>query len=1234
MNLVCRRCGTSVPIPPEATLSPTATVSCPGCGTRYARKTRSVSASTSVESTSRAPSLVTLGPTAVATPPTVASSPAGRPEPPLPGPPTLVVPTRDRELFGPGELVAERYRIRRFIARGGMGEVYEAEDLELGSAVALKTIQPRDADQDLAIERFKREIFLARRVTHPNVCRIYDVGFHRRSDGSRVVFLTMELLHGETLAQRLRRQGRMSTLEALPLAEQMADALGAAHAAGVIHRDFKSENVFLVGGAEGERVVVTDFGVARGLGDVDPFAAHVTVIDAAVGTPAYMAPEQLEGGQLTAAVDQYAFGLVLYEMVTGRLPFSGETPIATAVQRLSQPAPLADTFVPDLDLRWVTALRRSLSKDPSDRFPSVADLRTALGSEPPSANSMPAAATDVPGTPSKRRRRTQLAALAVLSLVLLLAVGHAVFRIRRSLADPLGAYSTVEPRRAVAVLPFENLAARGDGAWLSVALSEMIGSELRAGRGLRTVPADAVARASIDLGIQAGREITPDLLGRLRTRLGADVVARGSFALVGEGDDATIRLAVRLDNARSGEPLGEVVESGAQRRLFDLVASLGSRLRDQFGSERVAGDADLVAAAPHHPRAAQLYAEGLAELRGFNPMEARARFEQAAAFEPSNPLIRFGLGNAWAALGYVPRAEEELAAALAAASLLPPEDRLAAEGLRAELQRDWSGAEEAFGRLWRAFPDSLDYGLKLLQAQLEGGRLDAASTTLAALRQLDEPDRSSPRLDLAEASLALAKGEHSRQRDASARAAARAEELGAPLLVAEAKLREGDALRRMGESSQAEVAARRARELYLEARDRSGEAAALVLEAGALFDRGALADAEAANRRALDLYRNVGDRAGVARALNSLAVLARQSGDAPRARSIYEEVLATLEEIGDRRGSAYARNNLAAVDAEEGRLRAALATAQAALALFRELGDGSGVADALLNLGSVERQLGDTESAEKHLGEAVKAKHELGQRLAEAGALNALGAVSLARGDLEHARELLASAERLASDSESLSVRANALALQSEVSREAGNSTEASERARSALELQQQIGRQSKIDEIVLAMAGLELDGRNPRAALATLARLEVERSAAHAVEFEAKRSLIAAQALAAIGRMREAGNAVKLAIEKGRATEHLALGWKIVGTRAIVELAGGPRDPTLASDLAEARESAERSGLRPLAAELELLSLRRKLRDGDATAASHLEELARRVDQAGWGRIARLARDSSGPTS
>src|SRR5262249_55521503 len=238
--------------------------------------------------------------------------------------------------LAPGELLAGRFSIVRFIARGGMGAVYEAEDLILRTRVALKCTRSGLRAEQGALDRFRREVLPARRVGHSHVCHVYEFYESRTSAGMPVHFLTMELLDGETLSVRLRQQGRMSTEEALPLVLQMCDGLAAAHLEGVVHRDFKGGNILLVKPREeaasggSVRVVITDFGIARPVEAGRPEEPGLTAAGGMIGTPEYMAPEQVTGGAITPSTDIYALGVVMFEMVTGQLPFEAETPLAAA----------------------------------------------------------------------------------------------------------------------------------------------------------------------------------------------------------------------------------------------------------------------------------------------------------------------------------------------------------------------------------------------------------------------------------------------------------------------------------------------------------------------------------------------------------------------------------------------------------------------------------------------------------------------------------------------------------------------------------------------------------------------------------------------------------------------------------------------------------------------------------------------------------------------------------------
>jgi len=271
-----------------------------------------------------------------------------------------------------GSVLAGRYRILQPLGAGGMGEVYEVFDLSLGEKVALKTVRATIADDPRAVELLKSEVQLARPVTHPHVCRIFDFGVDGDARAGRepTPFLTMELLRGTTLARILPDAGPFSRDEVVSLARQIAGGLAAAHRAGVIHKDLKSENIILTRSPEGERhAFVTDFGLAATRSAVERHARPAARFS---GTPGYVAPERLAGGPATEASDVFALGVVLEDLLTGKLPsrrtrqgssLPARDPLAALAARCQAAAPSARPSLPGV----VEALRRLDGPAPSRR---------------------------------------------------------------------------------------------------------------------------------------------------------------------------------------------------------------------------------------------------------------------------------------------------------------------------------------------------------------------------------------------------------------------------------------------------------------------------------------------------------------------------------------------------------------------------------------------------------------------------------------------------------------------------------------------------------------------------------------------------------------------------------------------------------------------------------------------------------------------------------------------------
>ena len=287
----------------------------------------------------------------------------------------------DNARFIPGDVVAGRYRIAGLLGRGGMGEVYRADDLKLGQPVALKFLAESLSTNGAALARFHREVSLARQISHRHVCRVYDIGEH-----AGMHFLSMEYVRGEELSSLLKRVGRLPLEKAVETARQLCTGLAAIHAAGVLHRDLKPANVMI---DEHGDVRIADFGIAA--------LSENTGRAEILGTPAYMAPEQFAGAEATARSDLYALGLVLYETFTGKRAFAASSLQDVISVHRSDTAPATpSSWISDLDSKVERVILRCLEKDPEKRPASALHVAAALPGGDPLAAALAAGETPSP----------------------------------------------------------------------------------------------------------------------------------------------------------------------------------------------------------------------------------------------------------------------------------------------------------------------------------------------------------------------------------------------------------------------------------------------------------------------------------------------------------------------------------------------------------------------------------------------------------------------------------------------------------------------------------------------------------------------------------------------------------------------------------------------------------------------------------------------------------------------
>lgn len=1075
-------------------------------------------------------------------------------------------------------MLAGRFRIVARLGEGAIGEVYEAADLELEESIAVKVLRPEIARDTEVLYRFKREIQLARKVTHPNVCRTFELLHHEDRQGSGLAFVTMELLRGETLEQRLVRGGRMMPAEALPLVRQMAEGLHAAHLAGVVHRDFKSGNVMLVPSADGLRAVVTDFGLAWS----NSVSASVTRTGTMVGSPAYMAPEQVRGETVTPATDIYALGIVLYEMVTGSLPFRSDTAIGTAIKRLREPPTLPRVHTPDLDWRWEEVILRCLESDPAGRFATAPEAAKAL--EVPRGVSGYALRAAI-----RRRRGSGLTALLAAVLLGLGAVGWLARD--RLLGPPSSPPAVAVPRSAVAVLGFENLTRKPDLAYVETSLERMLPAELAAGERLRLVPSEQVDRARRDLGLTGGTGLARDTLALLRARLGADYLISGSYFVSSRGGAAGLRCVATIQDVRSGEIVTSITQEGTEAELPDLVDNLGARLRGSLGAGDLSADDRRAAEAarPANARAARLYAEGLEKLSRFEALPATRALEQARDADSANALIRADLAAAWDTLGYQARAEEAAREGLARAAALGFEPHLRVEARFQETARQWEKAAAIYRRLWVRFPDVLEHGLSLARVEIQGDEAAAALATVARMRSLPARLAEDPRIDLMEAEAALRHAELARGLAAAQRAQRKGEELGAPLLVARALAFEGVGLRLLGRLSEALAVSQRASDLFRKAGDPASAAMALNNVGSVLAQQGDLSGAGRAFDEILGIGQATGNEEMGGLGLTNYGMMLSNHGDLAGARERYEKALAIFLRTGSKRREAMTASNLARVDQRLGQRAAARGMYAAAASTLHEIGDRSSEARVLANQADLLIEEGELQEAWDLSSRALSLHRAIGEAAGVAEAQALQGLILHLRGDLPAAqRELEASIAGL----DALGAKLAA--------------------ARQRIELAQ-----------ILVDAGRPIDGE----ALAQVALAGLGANPAPDDEVEA-RSVRATAALAR-GRNDIATAEVRRTVEALGACENRTVRLAAWIVAARVHAAAGRRVEAV-RDLRAAQAEAEQIGLRPLVLEarlaLAMLENGTGSREEAAAGREHLTAVARDASAAGLGGIAHRA--------
>jgi eukaryotic-like serine/threonine-protein kinase len=590
-------------------------------------------------------------------------------------------------------------------------------------------------------------------------------------------------------------------------------------------------------------------------------------------------------------------------------------------------------------------------------------------------------------------RRTVLFASA--AVVTLLCVAAALWLGTRHSA------SAAVKRKSVAVLRIRDLSKGSSEAWLQTALPEMLTSELASGGKLHAIPAEDVVRWRSDLGTASESPRYADLLHKARSSFGADTFVIGSYVTTGTCPECRVRVDLGLFDAGTGDRLATIIDEGSAQDLLDLTTRLGGKLRAGMG---VGGMSTGPLAWPA-PGAAREYTEGLNALRRIDPMAARDHLQAAVNADPGNALIHSALAEAWTALGYGLRANDESRRAYELSSSLGRLDQLGIEARYRVSAHEWDRAIEIYQGIFRLFPDSLEDGLNLARAQLRGMKVADVSATLSMLRRLPKPAGNDPRIDALEAQNAGQARDYAKTREYARRAADEAQSRGAQYMFARARLLEGGAMQTMGDPNYYAVQTE-GRKVCESIGDRQCVSMAWRIRGNERFYAGHFAEAQEAYVQGAAVARELGDRAELANLLQGLSIVAESNLEWNQAEQNLLEALSLKKEAGN--NPSEVREQLAELYLRLGRLSEAAGTAEEALSEAQKTNAREDIGEVYLVQANLARLNGRLDIAQELAEKAVAELRVSNSSSLLTLALAALSSTLTARGDLDNAEKRLA----------------------------------------------------------------------------------------------------------------------------------------------------------------------------------------------------------------------------------
>jgi len=593
-----------------------------------------------------------------------------------------------------GTTFAGRYEIIEELGRGGMGKVYRVEDRELKQEIALKLIKPEIASDKNTIERFRNELKIARNIRHKNVCGMFDL-----AEAKGAYFITMEYIRGEDLKNLIRKMGQLSPGQAITIANQVCDGLDEAHRLGVVHRDLKPQNIMI--DSKGSARIM-DFGIARSLE-----GKGITGAGVMIGTPEYMSPEQVEGKETDQRSDIYSLGVILFEMVTGRVPFEGDTPFTVGVKHKSEipqnPKDLNGQIPDDLN----TVILKCLEKEKDKRYQNVGELRSELENI---QKGIPTTERIVPERKSLTSREITVQfslKKAFIPALIVLVIAISAVIIWQILPQKEAIPSAPSDKPSLAIVYFENNTGDESLDHWRKALCELLIADLTQSKHIRVLSSDRLLDVLSDLDQTEAKSMSSTVLKQVAARGGSSHILRGSYTKAGE----QFRIDAILQEASTMESLGsDRIEGTGEESFLVMVDELTRKVKAHFelSEEEIAEDIDedVAQITTSSPEALKHYIEGRKYHLENVYEKSIEMMEKAIAIDPDFAMAYRSMAMAYSNIGFTPQANEYMKKALDLADRLPARERFFIEADFLSLsEKTLEKSIEAYKNLLDLYPD-------------------------------------------------------------------------------------------------------------------------------------------------------------------------------------------------------------------------------------------------------------------------------------------------------------------------------------------------------------------------------------------------------------------------------------------------------------------------------------------------------------------------------------------------